>query len=405
MANFKAIEKVCEKNTKWVNEVFEESIMHQIIEKEKLFQEVKNQFAKYSHIIEDLEESSYVHLIIQYYVHRILKEDGLINKYLENGMFSDFSVEDHRYIDQLIKYPWKFSFSIILDTPSEDFYLMEDVFTGETLLLYSKSVSKLLETYSARLWFNLIGFNGACWQSFGPVYNYQAFDPDDIYFFTTELNPLKNIETDEEIMEDVESNPVPYMMLISGGSFPMTAHQNDLLIQNASIYDQDTFTTKGLGKDFIIEYNRNVYKLALKDYGEHPHFSAAYYDEKKKQLLLSAMTDRGFKQLADRLNQYGYDFPDESDIHVTMAMLITASKILKKKINVNPYDHLFTKKTTPADKEMTDKLNKMISLALPALNAGETPDYDMLARESGMLEEEVKDLLKQISGNLDNLKK
>jgi hypothetical protein len=52
-------------------------------------------------------------------------------------------------------------------------------------------------------------FNGACWQTFGPVVPFRSFQPDDIFFFATELNLF--IETEEDLMADVEENPFPYL--------------------------------------------------------------------------------------------------------------------------------------------------------------------------------------------------
>jgi len=95
---------------------------------------------------------------------------------------------------------------------------MEDVFSDQEFLLYSPGVTKTLEDQSIILWFNLISFNGACWQSFGPIGTYKSFEPDDIFFFATELNP--EIADEQELLANLEENPIPYMMLLSGGNYP-----------------------------------------------------------------------------------------------------------------------------------------------------------------------------------------
>ena len=84
------------------------------------------------------------------------------------------------------------------------------------------------DSASPILWFNLIGFNGFCWQSFGTVVYYNGFEKEDIWFFATELNP--DIEDPGEVMADLEVNPLPYMMLVSASSLPRTFHKEDQLL-------------------------------------------------------------------------------------------------------------------------------------------------------------------------------
>ena len=118
------------------------------------------------------------------------------------------------------------------------------------------------------LWFNLIAFNGVCWQTFGPLNAYQSFDEDDIFFFATELNP--RIDSEERLMEDVEKNPVPYMLLLNGGRIPQTVNKKDELLIILSEYEQDSFDAGQLKDHFKVEYNSNVFRISLKEWDEPP---------------------------------------------------------------------------------------------------------------------------------------
>ena len=344
-------------------------------------------------------------LMSQYMIHSIFKKDGLIRKYLKHSAMQQLKQYERDYLQHLAGYPWKFSFSVIKHQPDDNFFEMEDVLTGESFLLYSTGVADILRDRAVSLWFNLIGYNGGCWQSYGPIGAYQAFTTDDIFFYATELNPGKWIETGEDLMANVESNPVPYMMLLAGSAYPLTVHKNDPIVQVVAGYDVDAFSTKGLEKDFTIEYVNNVYRLALKRWSGHPHFAAAYYDENKKTLCLYSMTDRGFTTLADRLNGLGYDLYPDPDIRVTMAMIITTGKILKREIRLNEYDPLFEKEQPAADNGTIDKLNILMAMALPDINAGRKPDIRSLARKAGIDEETASDLLNQIMDKIDSMKK
>jgi len=281
---------------------------------------------------------------------------------------------------------------MITANPAEDFYEMEDVFRENSFLLYSPGITKTLTEHAVFTWFNLLSFNGECWQSFGPIGAYKSFEPDDIFFFATELNP--HIEHDQDLLRDLEKNPVPYMLLLAGESYPPTFHQKDQLVQATSWYNQGDFNAGALEKHFKIEYAHDVYRLTLKKWGKHPHFCTVYYDETKKILLLSSMTDRGYTTLAKRLIEYGYDLSEEPDIRINPSMLITAQDILKRKIQLNAYDDLFPVKISENETEVNKKLNNLLELVMPEINTGRDPDIKSMARKAGVDENTALDLVK-----------
>lgn len=279
---------------------------------------------------------------------------------------------------------------------------MKDVFTDEEFLLYSPGVKNYLESQTVRLWFNLISFNGSCWQSFGPIGAYSSFEPDDIFFFTTEQDP--DISDEQQLLKHVEDNPLPYMMLLSGGNTPLVFNKKDQLINVLAEYDMASLDTKVLTKSFITEYNRGVYRLSLKNWGS-PHFSQAYFDENKKTLVLSSMTNRGFNALVNGLNEYGFNYSDEPFIRVNLSMIITSSEILKKKIRLTEYEDLFTKDTTPASKKNLEDHNTFIGLVLPDINEGIEPDINAAAKKAGIDLTTAKIIVKAMKGSIDKLKK
>ncbi len=125
-------------------------------------------------------------------------------------------------------------------------------------------MTDLIQKQRPILWFNLIGFNGMCWQSSGPIGAYKGFEPDDIFFFATELRP--GIDDEAEILEDIENNPIPYMMLLSGANYPLTFHKKDQMVQVMSEFDLDEINTKELRKSFKTEYSNGVYRFTLERY-------------------------------------------------------------------------------------------------------------------------------------------
>ncbi len=339
----------------------------------------------------------------QYLAHEIFKLNGSIKKLLNHAELQRLSREERNYLQLQAKQPWRFSFSVITDKQVSDFYVMEDVFTGEQFTLFSPGTTDLIRKQSPILWFNLIGYNGACWQSYGPIGAYNGFEPDDIYFFATELRP--EIENENEIMEDLESNPVPYMMLLSGANYPLTFHKKDQWIQVMSEFDMQEINTKELRKSFKTEYSNGVYRFTLKEWGEHPHFANAYFDERKKVILFHAMTDRGFNALVTAINGYGYSFPDDPFTRVNTSMMVTVKNILKKDIVLNKYDTLFHIESSKEVQGELDKVNAFITMVLPDINAGRKPDIEELAKKAGVDVETARDLISKVLGKLDDMGK
>lgn len=396
MKNYKAIRTICEENRRRSAVVIDEFLIYYAASRNNLEHKMNQQFAAYSHVTRKLEKEWVNMLKSQYIAHKIFKKEGLIKKYLNHTALQRLSREEMSFLEQQAKHPWKFIFSVISSEPAEDFFIMDEVFTGEQYTLFSPGITKLLKERPAILWFNLIGYNGACWQSFGPIGAYNSFTPDDIYFFATELRP--GIEEETEIIEDLENNPIPYMMMLSGANYPFTYHKKDQIVHVMSEFDLDSIKTTELKKSFRTEYNNGVYKFTLNNWGEHPHFAHAYFDERINIIVFTAMTDRGFSELVTGINAYGYHFPDIPLFRVNTSMLVTAEKILKKEMVLNEYEGLFHIESSEQEKEVVDNLNDFIALVLPDINAGRKPDIEAAAGKAGVDIQTARDLVKMVIG-------
>lgn len=402
--DYQSIRIACEKNKQLTREVLDEFLLYYAAKKDRLEQEMIKRLGRYKHITTLFEQSWVNMMMAQYIAHRIFKKDGLIHKYLNHSEIKNLPRSHREYLERQSAKPWQFSFSIITGRPEEDFFEMLDVFRNEKFLLYSPGTTELLSTQGALLWFNLIAYTGSCWESYGPIGAYKGFDPDDIFYYATELNPHQVFEYDIDVTENVENNPVPYMMLLSGANYPLTVTQGEQIIQAVAEYETDNINTKELQEDFRIEYNEGIYRFSLNEWGEHPHFALAYFDENKKILQLHAMTDRGFEALGETLNKHGFEIDDEPDIRVHLSMVTTAEQILKKKIQLNAYDHLFDEETSEADQEGLDKLNAFLALVMEDINAGKKPDVDSMAKEAGLDPENAREIFTTVMKKFDEMK-
>lgn len=399
MTDYNSLKSYCQQMTKTGASVLDNFLLHYAAKREKLEREMASRLVPYRHITQQLDPSWINLLMTQYIGHRVFKEGGLIGKYLNHSAVKDLETAKIEYLWLQARYPWKFSFSVICGNPAQDFYEMEDVFTGEKFLLFSPGVTNILSSNSVCLWFNLIAYNGRCWQSYGPIAHYQSFEPEDIRYFAAQLNYLEDVEDDADLMYNVEENPVPYMMLLSGATLPFIVHKEERIVHHiADYFDDEIFNTDRLKEHFKIEYNKAVYRLSLKEWSEPPHFSTLYYDEKDEALALYAMTRRGFDALVTHLNNYcGFALPAEPDLQINPSMFSTAEKILKKKDHIFDYMSLFEEPpSSPEDTEIMDKLNEFLALAMPEINSGRQPDVEALAKKTGLDPESAREIISDL---------
>ena len=313
-----------------------------------------------------------------------------IDKYLNQAAIKSLPEGQLHYLELQSKNPWRFSYSVILNDPSPDFYEMQDVFTGEEFLLYSPGTTQTFETQNPHLWFNLIGFNGQCWQTYGLITGFNGFTEDDIFYFATELNP--EIQDEQDLLEELERNPIPFILLLAGANYPrITSKQEGLEIAHWAAEDEiGELDTKPYKDNFHIAWNKDVYQMELKGWCENPHFATAFYDEKKKTLFRYALTEIGFEALTRAFSKL--DISLDADTHVAMSMVMTTEKILNRKIKINPYERFFEKTVSQEDQKSTALMNKFMQLALPYFNEKREPDLEALAEEAGIDIENARSL-------------
>jgi len=401
MKNYDELRRICERTSRISERVVDDFLIQYAAGHHGLGKKMEQQFERYRHLKKQLGNQALNMLKSQYLAHLIFKHEGLLGRFIKHPALDRFKGEERDYLAQQIKQPWRFSFSVIVDGPAEDFYLMEDVLSGKQFLLYSPGVSNILDSDRPALWFNLIGFNGSCWQSYGPVVYYNSFEADDIFFFATELNP--DIGDFQEVAADVERDPLPYMMLLTGSTYPMTYHKEDQILYLLAEHDLEALDTAGLKRAFKTEYDSGVYRMTHHEWGAHPHFAEVFFDEEQHLLLFNAMTERGFAGQVEALNAFGHDFPAEPYLRVNMTMVTTANEILKRKVVLNEYHGLFKEAPDPVKDKVLEDINAFIALVLPDINAGITPDIEEAIRKTGIDPENARSVMESVMGRLENL--
>lgn len=401
MANqtkFEEIKKACLKNKEMSKSLIDEFLMYYTAKQYKLEKEMNKQFGRFRHITEKFPAGTTNMFRAQYIVHKLFKRGGLIRKVKNHSALKHLTDEEKSFLLHQENHPWRFSFSVIKSAPSEDFFEMVDVFTGENYLLYSPGVTDILDDYNPALWFNLIAFNGACYETYGVIAFYNGYEPGDILFFGQEIASHNRwIETNEDLAWNLENDPVPYMMLFAGALYPFTFHKEHQVVNCIADYTTNDFDPAAYKKDFKTEYNNGVYKLSPYKLSEHPHYCAAYFDEEEDCLFLSSLTDYGFEKLAQLLNKYGNDYNKKPDYRVNTSMMVITKDILNRDIEpFNRYELMFEIESSEEDQQQIDQINEAIRMMLPDINSGKKPDVEAISKKTGVDAKTLNDLVRDV---------
>lgn len=400
MNNFKDLKKNAERSRQLNRQVVDNFMIRCAVSKDRVDKTFEQRVNRYRHIIPNMPKGWKNFLKTQFIAHRIFRADGLIHKYLNAFEAGYRNKEELEYLRSQKEHPWRFSFSEILENPHPDFYTMHDLFTGQEYLLYSPEISDILLEYpDIPTWFILIGSDGMCMQTYGPIAFFRSFGRSDIVFFARKLNP--DLETDEDIVNHIEEHPLPYSMLWSGALRPAVVYDDHHIRHFAARYNDPDFESEAFEKNFRVEYDEGVYSMPLKNRDEFPHFATAYYDEREEMLHLIAMTMEGFDKLVEGVNACGYDLPPEPHDNVTPGMLTTASEILKRDIVINPFETPLEPEASPGlDDEGLERVNTFVGLLMEALSNGKKPDVKQMADKTGIDLATAEDITKQLLDRL-----
>ncbi|MFM8433226.1 MAG: hypothetical protein ACKOA1_10560, partial [Bacteroidota bacterium] len=370
-------------------------------EKERMEGLLNSKLRSYKKVAKEMDPGTLALFNGQFICHRIFRESGHIQKYLNRPEIKSLDAAQTDFLKFQANHPMKYSFATILRNPADDFFEMEDELTGEKFLLYSPGLGDTYKNFQPLMWFILISFNGQCWQTYGPIIPFNSFSVDDIFFFATELNPM--ISSHDDLLKEVSDNTFPFFMLSNYSSIPSTKSKGYPIVHCASTDRLDSFSTENLNKDFVIEWNKDIYKIAPKRFSGFPHFATAYYNEKKKELLRIALTEKGFEKLSQMLTKAGIESDPVSDIAVSPGMLLATEKILGKKIALHPYENNFKIPEQDLDPDELNRMNEYLRLLLPYINSNTKTDIEKLADQVGISRETALELWEKSKKYMDRM--
>lgn len=394
--DFAKIESACVKNTTIVRNVLDDVLLYYVAAREKLDKKVDRLLKPHRLSVNALPKSWTGFAKSQYIAHEIFRDEGLLAKIMNHSIIKDFSATETAWLGQQLATPWRYSYATIVSRPARNFFVMFDEFTYEEYLLYSPALTKDLQGGGVRLCFNLIMYNGSCWQTYGALVSFRGVEKEDILYFNDLLFPETEPAEPEQVMMNVAENPIPYMLLHLGAENPLVYNKNDQIVYCVAEYDCDELIRENLTKYFQVDYREGVHRLSLEKWNDLPHFANAYFDEDEEVLFMSTFTLKGFHKLADTLIKLGYHVSPEPDFKVNPPFLSVANEIAGYELEgLNPYEELFVE-DNGLDPEGLDRVNDGLATMMDALNNDRETDLMKIARETGMDPDTVVNLWKEM---------
>ena len=406
--DFEKIRRVCERNSQISEMVLEDALIPYAASRKKVEPLMEKRFRKYRSTFREMPSDHEYMFRMQYLTHLIFRENGIAARYNLNSILRDFNADQQQFVKDQLNTPWRFTFCRLIDNPATNFYWMKDEFRGVDFLLYSPGVSTIREDKSVILWNTLIGYNGACWQAFGPVVGYTGFDEDDIFFYATE-STTGEMQSDEDFINHVENNPVPYMALAAYSNRPIIMAGDDEIRYCTTEGEVDQLPIEQMENDFYIRENKGVYKLELdRVAGDYPHNARVFHDTNLAKIMLISFTRFGYKALIEVLASYGYKFAEELDMYVHPSMHYAVEEVYKRDVELFPYDHLFEEEKeeySPEQQAMTDKLNAFIDDVMDDINEEREPETAKMAERHGLDMDNAQSMVEQLQSQREALKR
>jgi hypothetical protein len=396
MIDFKKIKTVCDGESRISDSFVDQFLLYFIAKNEGLERKIFAKFNDFRNIISVMPAKWTQMLVSQLVIHRTFKKDGVAAKYVNHPQMRGRSPEEREYFKFQVDNPWRFCYCTIQEYLLHDIYRMKDAVSGESFLLYSPGISRMnTDTgLATQLWFLLIGFNGECWQAYGPLAYLKGIQPFDLFFFGRQIMP--DILSLHDVQDVIEADPVPFAMLFSGAELPVTFHKKDMIVFHKSEFHIDDIDFTKYEREFLINKKHPITMLSLKRWHTFPHYAKCFFHAKKHLFVVTALTTRGYDSIISALNNEGNEFPLTPDIRATPAMLHCVKNVLHTEIEMNPYEKHFMKPTHPEHQKILDTINLFLKHLHDRLNNHKDYTIAELAALAGIDEENAERIAESV---------
>ncbi len=330
-------------------------------------------------------------VITQTIMARIFSQPERISS-IKRVLREELSREVLRYLQWTLDHPWYMSAFYILDKEGPHLLRILDYHDEEEYLLYSQAAEDIWTKGENNL-YTLLFFNGECLQTYGGVFYLNWATREDFLYFARRQE--KYAFEQGGLRAAMTPHPVEWAALYSWGEVPQVAHRGEIMECCRAVVKAAQFSTDQLPEDAQVdEANGNIRVLL---YPEDPMFGPrVIWERKKKQLHLSAMTEKGYEMGREILRGTA-EFPEEPDEIFSSMMAAAANQVL------GPDEFSLLDSSFREDKELEpgaqielNRMNDLIERLNVAHNTGCEVSSEELAAETGLSIEKVIQVRDQI---------
>lgn len=397
-ADFAAMKTACDASSVIVDAFLDRFLVAYAIQRERLDTLFAREIAPYRKAVKHLPEKWPFHGLPQYAAYRLFRFNGLAARYRSHAVMKTRNDEEMDFLASQVERPWVMSFFSVTQLSDPLFFEAVDVFTGGSHIIYSPGIGDILSKAGpVSMLFLLIGFNGRCWQTYGPMPYFQGIQAFDVLYLAKLVDP--RVQRMEDIPAVIDAHPVPFMVLYVGANIPLVMHKEHLTVSCRSEVKNYDFDPGRFSSPAIIEHKQQVYRLTLPDSEGFPHYASCYYHEKKRHLIITALTEWGHGEMVRLLEECGHRVPVFMSVCATLGMLTILKDYYPFKVNDEvPYAKIFAQPPPSAEngKELA-KINAAFAEVAEAFNAGGAIDARSLADRHGIDIETARQLIGVVS--------
>ena len=356
----------------------------------------------------------------QYVYHQIFGYNQKIRSYLKHKEIKLLPKDEYEYLELMSEEPSRFVCAFLLEKVAPDFYRMADLITGEIMLVYSTSVTTILnQDPYMQSWFIQVHYNRKCFQTFGILQPFRSIAPFDLAYIAA---VVCDGETKKEIDEAIQKDPFRFFPMLAFSRLPVITHKGEQVLSCITEVelDNNSITQKlltNLGKQLKSDSVGQVTRFVDPELAGFPHFGRIYFDGELEILHITTQTKSSFSRYAKILNDCGlelHDLPDQTLSFTAMECLnMLTNEVYRAdyyeddfkgaefalpssgNMGADDFDEYGDATGIPEfDDEFTDKMNSLLSEIIPLVNASQPIPEAELAEKHNMPLNLVQDLVK-----------
>ena len=219
----------------------------------------------------------------------------------------------------------------------ENFFSIIDYSDGKEIILYSPGLKRMFDR-GANLFSALLFFNGYCYQTYGSLHYYKAFEPFDFDFFSKMLIP--QYYNENGLSAAMAFRPLHFMLLDNWSEIPPVYHGKERLTQCCHTVSLGSFESGKYSDKFTVKEKQGIIRLKLKRSKFPFNLSELYYDSKRKKFLVFTTGIKRYKKLVKLISE-DINLPEVPELYATLPMITAVKKMLGKDLPVIQYDRIF----------------------------------------------------------------